>query len=191
MKIEEFDIAGSLESELEAMWRFGYRLTANADDASELVQRTCVKALENSNSFTPGGKFRSWLFKIQHRIWLNEIRARKVRAHDYFDTTSATVQSKSGQIYGIQGVSDDAHSKVYLEQVYKAIEELPESQRLVLVLVNVEGCTYRETAEILDVPIGTVMSRLARARINIGKLCLDAKSTRLGSSGIDEPRYVV
>jgi RNA polymerase sigma-70 factor (ECF subfamily) len=75
----EFDVAASLEAELDALWRFAMRITANNDDASDLVQRTCVRALEKRSTYTPNGKFRSWLFQIQHRIWLNELRSRKMR----------------------------------------------------------------------------------------------------------------
>ncbi|MEM7259225.1 MAG: RNA polymerase sigma factor, partial [Pseudomonadota bacterium] len=103
MNTEAYDVATSLESELDALWRFGLRLTSNPDDAADLVQRTCVRALEQRHNYTPSGKFRSWLFQIEHRIWLNEIRSRKVRAHDYFDTTQSTVETESGSVFALEG----------------------------------------------------------------------------------------
>jgi RNA polymerase sigma-70 factor (ECF subfamily) len=168
----EFDVAASLEAELDALWRFAMRITANNDDASDLVQRTCVRALEKRSTYTPNGKFRSWLFQIQHRIWLNELRSRKMRAHDSLDTAASTIESSHGTITALSAdnTSDTAHTNVFLEQVYEAVNKLPEAQRVVMILVNVEGCSYREAADILDVPIGTIMSRLARARVTIGKL---------------------
>ncbi len=172
MSTPTFDVAASLEAELDALWRFAMRITANPDDASDLVQRTCVRALEKRSSYTPNGKFRSWLFQIQHRIWLNELRSRKIRAHDSLDTAASTIETAHGTItpLGNNTATDAAQTNVFLEQVYEAVNKLPEAQRVVMILVNVEGCSYREAADILDLPIGTIMSRLARARMAIGKL---------------------
>jgi len=190
---EPYDIAASLESELDALWRFGLRLTSNPDDASELVQRTCVRALEQRHNYTAQGKFRSWLFQIQHRLWLNEIRSRKVRAYDYLDTTQSTVETESGHVQVPENASteDTADAKIYLEQVYQVIDQLPEAQRLAIVLVNVEGCSYKEAADILDVPIGTVMSRLARARNAIGNMHINKNSDDATSSTANTSRSVV
>jgi RNA polymerase sigma-70 factor (ECF subfamily) len=175
MNTESFDIAASLELELEPLWRFGLRLTSNSDDAAELVQKTCLRALEQQHTYTNQGKFRSWLFQIQHRVWLNEIRSRKVRAHEYFDTTQSTVETDYGYNITVEtaSIDDSADQQVCLHQVFKAIDQLPESQRTALILVNIEGYSYKEAAAILEVPIGTIMSRLARARIAIGKMHLD------------------
>lgn len=179
MKTVPHDVAASLEFELEALWRFGLRLTGNSDDAADLVQRTCVRALEQRHNYSDEGKLRSWLFQIQHRIWLNELRSRKIRAHDSLDTASSTIETASGQIYPLtsETSSDSAQTQVYLQQVCEAVEKLPEAQRLVILLVLVEECTYQEAAEILEIPIGTVMSRLARARVAIGHMQIE--NTRL------------
>ena len=193
MITETYDLAASLESELDALWRFGLRLSSNPDDAAELVQRTCVRALEQRHNYSAQGKFRSWLFQIQHRIWLNEIRSRKVRSYDYFDTTQSTVETDSGHTQAFENASteDTAEARVYLEQVYRAIEQLPEAQRLAIVLINVEGCSYKEAADILDVPIGTVMSRLARARIAIGNMQIDNTPNDAATSNSNASRNAV
>ena len=171
------DVAASLESELGALWRFGLRLTANADDAADLVQRTCVRALEQRHKYAAQGKFRSWLFQIQHRIWLNELRSRKIRTHDSLDTTYTGTESASGHLSSLNTAesSDTAETQVFLEQVFGAVESLPEGQRLAVELVLVEECTYQEAADILQIPIGTVMSRLARARVAIGKFQFESE----------------
>lgn len=173
------DVAASLESELGGLWRFGLRLTANADDAADLVQRTCVRALEQRHKYAAQGKFRSWLFQIQHRIWLNELRSRKIRTHDSLDTTYTATESESasGHLSSLNAAesSDTAETQVFLEQVFCAVESLPEGQRLVVELVLVEECTYQEAADILQIPIGTVMSRLARARVAIGKFQFESE----------------
>lgn len=165
------EVALLLESELEPLWRFALRLTANADDAADLVQKTCVKALENQSSYAAQGKFRSWLFRIQHRIWLNDLRSRKLRAHLSLDTTSDTIETASGDTAALQppSVSDSTETSLFLAQVCHAVDRLPEAQRLVILLVSVEGFSYSEAADILDVPVGTIMSRLARARVAIGR----------------------
>lgn len=171
MQLEENDISKLLESELEALWRFALKLTSNNDDASDLVQRTCVRALEQQENYVPVGKFRSWLFRIQHRVWLNELRSKKIRNHYSLDTVTSTVDSAEGSV---QGSPEDAlETNYYLTQVITAVENLPEAQRLVMLLVSVEGLRYTEAAEVLDVPIGTVMSRLARARVAIGRLQIE------------------
>jgi RNA polymerase sigma-70 factor (ECF subfamily) len=179
MNTDTHDVAASLEFELEALWRFGLRLTGNADDAADLVQRTCVRALEQRDKYSAQGKFRSWLFQIQHRIWLNELRSRKIRAHDSIDTAASTVETASGQTYPLASdwSGESAQTQVYLQQVCDAVDKLPEAQRLVVLLVLVEECTYQEAADILNVPIGTVMSRLARARVAIGQLQIEHTST--------------
>ena len=179
MNTDTHDVAALLEFELEALWRFGLRLTGNADDASDLVQRTCVRALEQRDKYCAQGKFRSWLFQIQHRIWLNELRSRKIRAHDSIDTAASTVETESGRTYPLTSVwsGESAQTLVYLQQVCDAVDKLPEAQRLVVLLVLVEERTYQEAADILNVPIGTVMSRLARARVAIGRMQIEHASS--------------
>lgn len=111
----------------------------------------------------------SWLYSIMHTIWLNEVRARQRRREsslDWEDEWCETLADFS--------VVDPSHRALY-RQVVEAVEMLPEAQRLVIMLVDVEGLSYKETAEVLAVPIGTVMSRLARARSTVGRRFLDAR----------------
>ncbi len=192
MSISTHDVALSLESELDALWRFGLRLTANSDDAADLVQRTCVRALEQRHKYSAQGKFCSWLFQIQHRIWLNELRSRKIRARDSLDTTCTTTESASGKVFSLDAEesSDIAETQVFLDQVFGAVERLPEAQRMVVELVLVEECTYQEAADILHIPIGTVMSRLARARVAIGKFQFESERTSQ-TSKVTRVEYVV
>ncbi len=172
------DVASLLESELNALWRFALRLTADSDDAADLVQRTCLRALEQQHNYhhNPAGKFRSWLFRIEHRIWLNELRSRKIRNHSSLNASNSAVEFESGRLspLGHDGPVDAMETTHYLSQVCEFVERLPEAQRLVLQLVSVEGFSYGEAAEVLDVPIGTIMSRLARARVTIGRFRLES-----------------
>lgn len=183
MTSDQNDVVAGLEGELEPLWRFALRLTGRADQASDLVQRTCVRALENRDKYERRGKLRSWLFSIQHRIWLNELRSSHLRQFESLDTVSDRVLSSRDDSSRPSGSvsADNAESRTLLEQVLVLVESLPEAQRLVLILVAVEGFSYRETADILDIRIGTVMSRLARARLVLGKHMLNDASTKSAS----------
>jgi len=183
-------IAKQLTGELDAMWHFALRLTANRADAEDLVQRTCVKALENAADYQEQGRIRSWLFQIEHRIWLNVLRKRQIRDAGSFRRTSISDdsydESAPESFKGLEPEAFGAHlkmasvhspeSQLRLHQVFEQVESLPEVQRLVVALVCVEGFTYQETAQILDIPIGTVMSRLARARITLGEAILQGNA---------------
>jgi len=153
----------ALSSQLDALWRYAWRLTGNDEDASDLVQRTCLRALEQRHQYKEQGKVLSWLLSIEHRIWLNEMRSRQIRNHQSFNT----LDNQREDIKAPENLEPE--SSVFMDQVVSAVMMLPEAQRHVVMLVCVEGFSYRETAAILDTPIGTVMSRLARGRITIGR----------------------
>ena len=163
----EADIRRGLTDHLSRLWRYGLVLSRKRDVAEDLVQQTCVRALERAAQFEPGTRLDRWLFSILHSIWLNEIRANKVRQGQGFaDAEEALVFDGAG--------STETH--VMAAQVLRRVEALPEAQRSVVFLAYVEGLSYREVAEILDVPIGTVMSRLASARLKLsGALAAGAK----------------
>ncbi len=171
MPIQENDFAENMKQELTALWRFSLRLTANTDDASDLVQRTCVRALEQQESYLANEEFRSWIFRIQHRIWLNEMRSRKIRSHCVTDTLTANIEASdellASWVCGCSGLVLEAD--YCLTQVSAAVEQLPEAQRLITLLVVVEGLSYAQAAKVLDVPVKTIMSRLARAKVTIGR----------------------
>jgi RNA polymerase sigma-70 factor, ECF subfamily len=148
---------------LPRLWRFALRLTRNTSDAEDLVQRCCVRALERRLQWRPGSAMLSWLFSIMHSIWLNELRSAQRRREASLD---------SGDAFALEDVaasSGDPEQGLWYRQVMVAVEQLPEAQRLVMLLVAVEGMSYREAADVLAVPIGTVMSRLSRARLTIGE----------------------
>ncbi len=149
---------------LPRLWRFALRLTRNAQDAEDLVQRTCLRALERRAQWQPGTALLSWLFAIEHSIWLNELRSAQRRRTGSLDGEQALPAMD-------EAVSNTGNpeQRLHYRQVVVAVEALPEAQRVVMLLVAVEGLSYREAAEVLDIPIGTVMSRLARARAVVGQ----------------------
>ena len=173
-----------LESELDTLWRFSWRLTGQKDEASDLLQRTCLRALERADHYQARGKFRSWLLCIAHRIWINEIRTRNIREQKSFNSPTTLANSNQPE----DGVAIDGdgflqpESNIVLHEVHEAVESLPEAQRLVILLISVEGYSYKETSQILDIPIGTVMSRLARARLIIGSSLLQKQKQKNGQT---------
>jgi RNA polymerase sigma-70 factor (ECF subfamily) len=147
---------------LPRLRRFAFGLTGKMQDADDLVQAACERALDRLHQWVPGTRLDSWMFRIMKNIFLDGIRKHKLRG-DPIDPD------------GYAHVADaDAHRlpeiRSNLSHVAAAIERLPEDQRLVLMLVCVEEHSYREAAEIIGIPVGTVMSRLARARIRLNQL---------------------
>lgn len=151
--------------ELPALWRFALQLTRDKHDAEDLVQRTCVRAMEQSDHYNDSGKLKSWLFRIAHNIWKNELRSRDVRHRGDLQA----VNPEGLEVNELGRDNSTPETRFELQQVINAVEALPEGQRLVTQLVCVSGFSYAETASILDVAVGTVMSRLARARVAIGE----------------------
>jgi RNA polymerase sigma-70 factor, ECF subfamily len=154
---------------LPRLWRFALRLTRDRSDAEDLVQRTCLRALERRWQCRPGTALLSWLFAIMHTIWLNEVRARQRRRESSLDWEDEWTELLPAV------ASSDPSVRMLYRQIVEAVETLPEAQRLVMLLVDVEGLSYKEAAAVLAVPIGTVMSRLARARGTVGQRFIDAQ----------------
>ena len=141
---------------LPRLRRFAYALTGSAEQGDDLVQDACLRALSRIDQWQPGTRLDSWMYRIAQNIWLDRVRANKVRGE------VVDVEVAEG-IIGSDG-RDVAESELTLQVVAAALARLPAEQRAVVALVCVEGASYKEAAEITGVPIGTVMSRLARAR---------------------------
>jgi RNA polymerase sigma-70 factor (ECF subfamily) len=146
---------GVFEAELLArlprLRRFCVALTAATHDADDLLQMTVERLLVKPPP--PDADLMKWMFRVCKNIWIDEIRSRKVRIASDIDDVSIPV-----------GGEGDALAHLTLGEVSAAVAALSDDQRSIITLVAVEGYSYKETAEILDLPIGTVMSRLSRAR---------------------------
>jgi RNA polymerase sigma-70 factor (ECF subfamily) len=154
-------VRAGLAAELKRLWRFGLVLSGNRATAEDLVQATCLRALERAGQFAPGTRLDRWLFAILHSIWLNEIRAARYRRG------AGLVDAESSLVFdGIEAIE----TNIMAAQVLAEVQSLPEAQRETVFLVYVEGLTYREAAAVLAVPVGTVMSRLAGARARLAGL---------------------
>ena len=141
---------------LPRLRRFARGLARSAAEADDLVQAACERALSRAHQFQEGTRFDSWMFRIVQTIWIDQVRARDVRKEGAEDEA-------------LQVGSDETERRIEarlaLREVRAALAELPAEQRTALLLVTVDGLSYKEAAEIAEVPIGTIMSRLARARL--------------------------
>jgi RNA polymerase sigma-70 factor (ECF subfamily) len=163
------DFEAGVIAQLDSLYRTALRLTRNQQEAEDLVQETMLKAFRFSKSYQPGTNLRAWLFRILNTSAIN--RYRKQATHP----TPATlpdgeefylynrIRDLSGQEL-TKAAEDEVLSKYLDEDVYKALNDLPINFRMPVILADIEGMSYKEIAEALQIPIGTVMSRISRAR---------------------------
>jgi len=149
-------IGQELVALLPRLRRFALVLCRSQPLADDLVQGACERALANAGSWTPGTKFDAWMFRILRNYWIDHLR--RMRTEGMMEDVSLQTQ-----LIGDAG-EGPILNRLVLSEVQRAIDNLPQEQQEVLVLVCAEDLSYREAAEVLGVPIGTVMSRLARAR---------------------------
>ncbi len=157
---------------LPNMRRFAISLCGTRDIADDLVQMACERALANTERFEPGTRFDAWMFRNPPQS-LDRPQVRRQK--------TAGIQEDISERHDIAGSSGEriVEASPTLKSVAEAITDLPDEQREVLILVCVEELSYRETADILTIPIGTVMSRLARARKNLADAAgITAETTR-------------
>lgn len=141
---------------LPRLRRFARSLTGNASDADDLVQDALERALRNLHRWQPGTKLDSWMFRLTHNLWIDTVRAKRVRAAVPLDADGVELASTDGV--------RELDARLALAATNAAMAKLPEEQRAAIALVVVEGMSYRDAADLLQVPIGTITSRLARAR---------------------------
>jgi RNA polymerase sigma-70 factor, ECF subfamily len=164
---EDFE-AGVL-AQLDSLYRTARRMTSNQQEAEDLVQETMLKAFRFAHTYQRGTNLRAWLFRILNTSAIN--RYRKQASHP--TTTSLPegedfylynrIKDLTGQELNI-GAEEEVLSHYLDEDVYRALNELPPNFRMAVVLADIEGLSYKEIAEALNIPIGTVMSRISRAR---------------------------
>ena len=157
------------------------RMTRNAADAEDLVQETYLKAYRSYASFEEGTNLRAWLFRILTNTFINTYRAKQRRPQetDFGDIEDLYLYKRIG---GVEQASRSAEDQLFDlftdDEVKSALEDLPENFRLPVLLADVQDFSYKEIAEILDIPIGTVMSRLHRGRKAMQKRLVDYAETR-------------
>ena len=141
---------------LPRLRRFGWGLTGKIEAGDDLVQAACERVLLRSTQWIPGTRLDSWVFRIMRNLHVDDMRAAATRDKHHSALHAETEEGFDGQ--------RAAELTLSLEEVRQALSALPEVQRTALLLVCVEGYSYREAAELLSVPMGTVTSRLTRAR---------------------------
>jgi RNA polymerase sigma-70 factor (ECF subfamily) len=156
---------------LPVLRRNARALTGSVNDAEDLVQATVEKALKSIHQWMPGTRLDSWIFCIVRSVRVDQLRKKKEVAVE-----DQHLEANGYHVDGLKVVE----SRLMLDAVRKGFDQLPEEQREMLYLICVEQMTYREAAGVLNVPIGTVMSRLARARLALhAKLATGDASERV------------
>ncbi len=151
--LEDTMLADDIASLLPRLRRFARAITFHREDADDLVQVALERALGKSEQWTAGTRLDSWMFRIIKNAWIDEVRSRARRDVLF-------VAEEAGEHVG----DDSADMHQQRLAIQKALSLLSEEHRLVVGLVLVDGMAYKEAAEVLEIPIGTLTSRLARAR---------------------------
>jgi RNA polymerase sigma-70 factor (ECF subfamily) len=147
------DHDGLITQQVPRLRRYARALTGERSAADDLVQDTLERALSRFHLWRRGSDLRAWLFTIMHNIYVNQTRSRMRRQHEALENEPAADAARASEPDWLE-----------LRDLEAALARLPEEQRAVVLLVGLEQFTYEETARVLGVPIGTVMSRLSRAR---------------------------
>ena len=149
---------------LPRLRRFALGLTGSVDRADDLVQATCERAIQAIDLFMPGTRLDSWMFKIMQNLHRNAIRDRATEAR----TITGEAPEADAPVDGVRAME----ARLALSATQDALAALDPDQREALLLIAVEGFSYQEAAAILEVPVGTVTSRLARGRASLrSRLC--------------------
>ncbi len=153
--------AQDLVSALPKLWRYCLGLTQQRSTADDLAQATCLRALEQIDRFKTLQFKDRWLMKVARNLWINQLKSERVRRGGGLVPVDCIA---------LEDLTASPELDAFVGQVFSAVMELPEAQRDTVLLVYVEGWSYKETAEALDIPIGTVMSRLSDARRKLSPL---------------------
>ncbi len=151
------DVRQQIIDLLPRLRRFAYSLTGSMTEADDVLQSACERALGRLDQFTPGTRMDSWMFRIVQTTWIDR-RRQAIRRSDRHDPEAMEAVAFDARIH------EQTEARMALEVVRREIGNLPEEQRLVLALVTIDGLSYQQAADVLSIPTGTVMSRLARAR---------------------------
>ena len=168
---------------MDQLYSAARRMTRNAADAEDLVQETYLRAYRGFGNFQEGTNLRAWLFRILTNAFINSYRSkqRKPKSVDLAGVEDLYLHQRlGGDTKAALGASaEDVLMETITEsEIVDALESLPEEYRIAVLLADVEGFAYKEIAEILDVPMGTVMSRLHRGRKTLQKRLLEFGQTR-------------
>ncbi|SRR5581483_5463350 len=164
---------------LPRLSRFALSLTGSLDRRDDLVQETCVRALARREQWQPGTRLDSWMFRIAQNIWLDGLRRETFRGEPVDIESMDDLMDSDGRTL--------VENRLALGEVLRALDQLSPEHRVLIALVCVEGLTYKEAAAVLGLPLGTVMSRLARARLALHD-AIERASTPQASATLEKRR---
>jgi RNA polymerase sigma-70 factor (ECF subfamily) len=168
---------------LDALYNFGLRLTADPNDAEDLVQDTIVKAYRFFSSYEKGTNAKAWLFRILKNSYINNYRKKSKKPSEVdYDEVASFYESIRAERTETSDLEDTMFREMIDDDLSKALNSIPEDFRTVVLLCDVEDFTYEEIANMLDVPIGTIRSRLHRGR-NLLKAQLMEYAEKRGYTG--------
>ena len=179
-KLQQQKFERDLLPHINVLNTFAYHLSYNEEDARDLVQETYLKAYKAIDSYDEGTNAKAWLFKILKNNYINQYRRKSKRPRNVdFEAFVGLHESENSPIKSKVDLREEIYEELMGDEVTIAINGLPLDFRTVILLCDIEGFTYEEIAKILDVPIGTVRSRLHRAR-NLLKEKLSTYAQKLG-----------
>jgi len=152
------DFRSALIALLPRLRRFALGLTTDADRADDLVQAACERALTRGHQWQEGTRLDCWMFRIVQNLWIDQLRG---------ESRNQPIEDDELEKFEGEDFNARIEAQLTLEMVLKAMATLPAQMRSILMLVCVEGMSYQDAAAVLEIPIGTVMSRLARARLAV------------------------
>ncbi|MFZ0173640.1 MAG: sigma-70 family RNA polymerase sigma factor [Acidimicrobiales bacterium] len=175
---DQAHFAEDTEQFMGSLYSAALRMTRNPSEAEDLVQETYLKAYRGYDSFKAGTNLKAWLYRILTNTFINAYRARRRHPEEteLEDVEDFYLFHRLGGLEAAaagRSAEDEVLESMTDEEVKRAIESLPEAFRMAVLLADVEGFSYKEIAEIMDVPIGTVMSRLHRGRRALQKALHD------------------
>ncbi len=173
------DVRRELVALLQRMRRFAYSLTGSMEEAEEVLQSACEKALSRLEQFEPGTRLDSWMFQIIRSVRIDRIRYSNRRP-------PPTIRHRRDGPLRCALPTSNSRARMDLDIIREEIANLPEEQRAVLALVTIDGMSYQEAADTLEVPSEPFMSRLARARRKLAEAIDMPRANKRGSSPATE-----
>lgn len=160
-KLEGQALNDLLVAEVQSMRRFAYSLTGSVDDANDVVQSAVERCLKSGVPVTGS---RAWLFRVCKNLWIDEIRRQKRKPMNEFDEASINTHQEFTELNGTEA---NLARREELDDMAAALASLNDDQRIAISMSAIEGMSYEEISTALDIPLGTVMSRIARARVTL------------------------